>query len=102
MTSDRQYKAIEIKILKVAKAFLENPVSNIELAEITGIPSSSVQRYLNDTRLIYLLGKDSFDKIQELLKSNTLAARQKGGIISTTNNMPLRDSIGKFRGNKQR
>ena len=99
MLSDMQYKEKEKRILLVAKAFLENPVSNIELSEITGISPSSVQRYLNDPKIITLLGQEAFDKIQELLKNNTLAARVKGGIISTTNNMPLRDSIGKFSGN---
>ena len=102
MLSDRQYKEKIKRILLVPKTFLENPVSNIELSEITGISSSSVQRYLNDPEIITLLGKESFDKIQELLKHNTLAARVKGGIISTTNNMPLRDSNGKFSDNKQR
>ena len=99
MVTDRQYKAIEMKILKVAKAFLENPVSNIELSEITGISPSSVQRYLNDPEIINLLGQETFDRIQELLDYNRLTARQEGGIISTTNNKPLRDSNGKFTGN---
>ena len=99
MLSDVQYKEKEKKILLVAKTFLENPVSNIELSEITGISPSSVQRYLNAPEIITLLGQDAFNKIQELLKNNTLAARIKGGINSTTNNMPLRDNIGKFSGN---
>ena len=99
MLSDRQYKEKIKKILLVAKTFLENPVSNIELSKITGISSSSVQRYLNDPEIINLLGQETFDRIQELLKYNRLTARQEGGIISTTNNKPLRDSNGKFTGN---
>lgn len=99
MLSDRQYKEKVKRILLVAKTFLENPVSNIELSKITGISSSSVQRYLNDPEIINLLGQEAFNKIQELLKNNTLAARVKGGIISTTNNISLRDDIGKFSGN---
>ena len=99
MLSDRQYKEKVKKILLVAKTFLENPVSNIELSKIIGISSSSVQRYLNDPEIINLLGQETFDRIQELLDYNRLTARQEGGIISTTNNKPLRDSNGKFTGN---
>ena len=102
MVSDKQNMEIEKKILIVAKTFLETPVSNEEIAEITKISSSSVQRYLNDSRIITLLGQEAYDEIQKKIKENRLNSRKKGGIISTTNNMPLRDSDGKFNGNKKR
>ena len=102
MVSIEQRREIDLKIMKTVRTFLEFPLSMEEIAAITGIPSSSVQRYLNDKRIIELFDKNVYDTIQALLKKNRLESRKKGGIISTTNNVPVRDDDGKFSGNKRR
>ena len=102
MISEEKRREIDLKIMKVTRAFLEHPVSIEEIASITGISSSSVQRYLNDKRIIELFDKDIYDQIQTLLKINRLESQKKGGVISTRKNEPLRDSIGRFSGNRRK
>lgn len=92
----------DLNILKATNLFLEHPVSMDELARKTGFSSSSCQRYLNDKRIIDLLDIDVYNEIQGLLKSNKQEALKKGGFISTQKNEPIRDSIGKFIGNKSK
>ena len=102
MLSAEQEKEKDAKILTVAKEFLNNPTSMEKISEITGISSSSVQRYLNDERIKTLLSPKDFDMIQYLLKQNRLESQRKGGIISTKNNIPTRNEEGKFTGNISR
>lgn len=92
----------EKKICIVVKAFLEHPnYTNEELSVLTGISSSSVQRYLNDPTIKELFSEDTFNKIRELLDNNTLNARKKGGINYFKNNEALKDDKGKFVGSKK-
>ena len=102
MLSEAQQKEKDEKILKVAREFLSNPASMEEISEITGITSSSVQRYLNDERIKEILSPKDFDTIQFLLKQNRLDSQIKGGIISSRKNMPTRTVDGKFNGNISR
>ena len=100
MVSEKQEREINEKILKVTEEFINTGFSIEEVAQITGISKSSVQRYLNDEkRIVDLLGHDAYNKIQEMLKINKQEALSKGGYISTRNNRPIRDENGKFLGN---
>lgn len=102
MLSNEQRLDIDKKIMLVTRVFLEHPASFEEIAKRTNISSSSVQRYLNDKRIIELLDKDTYDHIQELIKINTKAGRSKGGYISTKNNIATKDENGKFNGSIKR
>ena len=100
MLSKAQEIEINEKVLKVAREFINTGYSIEEVSNVTGISKSSVQRYLNDEkRIVNLLGHDSYNKIQEMLKVNKQEGLSKGGSISTTNNTPIRDENGKFAGN---
>ena len=102
MLSEDQRREIDLRIMKVTRTFLEHPVSIKEISEITGVSSSTVQRDLKSTRIIELFGEDVYDEIQALIDNNKIESRKKGGVVSTRNNVPLRDSIGRFNGNKKR
>jgi len=90
----------EEKICLVVKAFLEHPNYTMtqlaELQELKGISKSSIQRYLNDPLIINLLGIETYNQIQTLLKKNLLGAKQKGGINSFKNNEQVKDEKGRF------
>ena len=102
MLSEEQRRKIDLRIMKVTRAFLEHPVSIEEISNITGIPSSTVQRDLKNERIIELFGLDVYEEIQSLLKNNRLESQKKGGVASTRKNEPLRDENGRFNGNKKR
>lgn len=100
MLSKAQEIEINEKILKVTEEFINTGYSIEEVSLNTGISKSSVQRYLNDEkRIVDLLGRDSYETIQQMLKTNKQEALSKGGYISTKNNRPIRDENGKFAGN---
>jgi len=88
------------KICLVVKSFLKNPTYTMlelsELPELKGISKSSIQRYLNDSLIISIFGRKTYEEIQELLKNNISNARKKGGINSFKNNEPIKDDKGKF------
>lgn len=103
MINDDQRRNIDLKIMKVTSLFLKHPTLSIEeISEKTGISKSSVQRYLNDPRIIELFDEEIYNTIQDFLKINRLESQRKGGFRSSKNNIPLRDSDGKFNGNRKR
>ena len=103
MLSDEQRKEIDYKVMKVVTAFIAHPYSMEKVSEITGISSSSVQRYLNDkNRIVGLFDEETYNYIQETLKEKTKLARRIGGLVSTTVNEPTRNENGKFTGNTKR
>ena len=102
MLSEDQKRAIDLRIMKVTRAFLEHPVSIKEISKITGVSASTVQRDLNNTRIIELFGQDIYDEIQALLYNNMLESRKKGGIISNKNNEHLKNEKGRFIENRKR
>lgn len=102
MLSEDQRRLIDLRIMRVTRTFLEHPVSIKEIADITKVPASTVQRDLKSTRIIELFGEDVYNEIQFLLSNNQLEGKKKGGVVSTRKNEPLRDSIGRFNGNKKR
>lgn len=103
MVSKEQEKSIQLKILKVTSEFINTGYSIEKVSEITGISSSSVQRYLNDKkRIVSLLGNEVYDEIQNMIKNNKHEGLSKGGYISTLNNEGIRGLDGKFIGNRKK
>ena len=103
MLSKEQEINIRKKILTVTSEFINTGYSIETVSKITGISSSSVQRYLNDKkRIISLLGKDTYDEIQEMLKHNKEEGLSKGGYISTLQNEAIRSADGRFIGNRKK
>ena len=69
------------------------------VSKITGISSSSVQRYLKLERVINLaFGKEVYSRIQESLINNKVEGNRKGGINSFLNNASSKGEDGKFTG----
>ena len=100
MVSNEQKREINKKILKVTSVFINTGFSIEEVSKITGIPRSSVQRYLNDKkRIVSLLGEEVYEEIQKMLSLNKQEALKLGGYNSVRNNIALRDENGKFIGN---
>jgi len=107
MMSEEQFQAKLQKVKTSVDTFLSNDNYTIEdVASITQISSSSVQRYLNDISSIEFIygvdAKETLIKLRERLNKNKDRGLSQGGIISTTNNEPIRDENGKFTGNKRR
>ena len=108
MLSAKQEKEKELKMLRVASLFLKENLSDEEIARETGISSSSVGRYLTDTRLIHLLSKigkdglETFNYIQNKRQENLLAAKKKGGNNFAKNNVAEKDELGKFTGSRRK
>lgn len=108
MLSEKQEKDRELKMLRVASLFLRENLSDEEISLKTGISSSSVGRYLTDTRLIPLLtkiGKDgleTFNYIQNKRGENLFAAKKKGGENFAKNNIAQKDELGKFTGSRKK
>ena len=108
MLSAEQEKERELKMLRVASLFLKGNLSDEEIARETGISSSSVGRYLTDTRLIPLLSKigkdglETFNYIQHRRRENLLEAKKKGGLNFAKNNVAEKDELGKFTGSRRK
>ena len=101
MLSEEQ---LRIKIERVKKELEAiNMCKNIrEISEMTGIPTSTIQRDLNNKNLIVsLTSEELFDSLQEWLK----IAKQFGTINGGKNSQELhgfeKDSEGHFKGSKK-
>lgn len=88
------------KILEVAICFLETHGSIEEVSKETGISTSSVQRYLNDSSIIKLLGSEIYDEIQSILKQKRQERAEYAGFVSSEQNDYLKDENGKFIGSR--
>lgn len=87
----------ERKMNIVVEYFMTHPDAYIgEISEQTGIPKSSVQRYLERVK-DKTISKTGLT-IEEQLKINKLRGHRKGGITSFENNDSVKDSSGKFIG----
>lgn len=107
MLSHQQIEIKKQQVKLVIDSFLKyKDITIDELSKIIGVSSSSIQRYLNDVEYIELIygteAKTILEKVSEKLKKNKNDGLSKGGINSTTNNVPIRDENGKFTGNKKR
>lgn len=97
----REEKNIEKnkKIFLVCKVFLENDdYSILDVSKITGISTSSVQRYLTSDEVKQLITPQVSLYIKNRLKKSKLDAAIKGGNNSKKNNIFVKDSSGKFMG----
>jgi len=71
--------------------------TNKELADITGISKSSIQRYLTDKKLVEsLTDAETYTIIKDSLLKNKQEGKIKGGINSTKNSVAIKDEAGKF------
>lgn len=107
MQSEKQRLEKEQRIKFVVDSFLENEgISINELSRKIKIPSSTIQRDLNDVDYISIIyGMNAKEKlliIRDRLKKNKEKGTSTGGINSTTINEPVRDENGKFIGNRKR
>lgn len=106
MLSKSQQLEKEEKIKKVVDMFLNSNLTINELSKEVNIPSSSIQRYLNDVDYIAMIyGSEAKEKlllITEKLKTNKKEGLIRGGVMSTINNEPIRDKNGKFTGNRKK
>ncbi len=69
------------KILYIVSLFLEKGcrISDEELGKLSGIPSSTVGRYLTSNRTRELIGIDNYAFIKKERNINKLLGRKKGG-----------------------
>lgn len=102
MLSSEQEAKKRLKILTVAKYFIEYGGSNEEVSKATGISESSVQRYLHDPIIINELGQDVYDLIQKNIQKNKQEALVKGGKTYAENNNYIKDELGKFTGSRKK
>lgn len=107
MLSKAQEEEKNAKIELVVNEYLKyDNITIEELSKIVKIPSSSIQRYLNDVNYIVAIygtkSKEVLNRIKEKLSKSKEIGKSKGGTISTINNAPIRDCNGKFTGNKKR
>ena len=87
----------EVKKVFIYQFFLANPDLSIgEISALTGIPRSSVQRYLKNYSNEIIPGRGI--TIGKQLKLNIINGRRKGGINSFKNNDFTKDSLGHFTG----
>ena len=106
LSKGQQMEKIE-RIKFVVDSFLEHESISInQLSREIKIPSSTIQRDLNDIDYISTIygekAKEILVKISNRLKENKKHGLSMGGVNSTTNNEPIRDENGKFVGNKKR
>lgn len=107
MLSKAQEDEINNRVKLVVTTFLSNEGINIkEMSQMLGIPSSTIQRDLNNINRItnIFLGdsKRILDIIRERLKDLKIKGNQKGGINYSEENIALKDQYGKFIGSSQR
>lgn len=105
MKSKEQEQLIKERVKLVVEAlFISNVNSINELANKLRIPSSTIQRDLNNKELINeIFGTKSNmnELISQKLQEFKLQGFSRGGINSTNNNEYLRDEYGHFSGVKK-
>ena len=68
----------------------------------TDTQEKEISAELEAYKSLYPSLKEKFIQISLKLNQNKKNGLSRGGIISTTNNVPIRDENGKFTGNKKR
>jgi|GEM_PF-3264586 len=89
----------EERVIKSIAAFKATNYSgtNKELANMTGISKSSIQRYLTDQKLVEsLTDTETYTIITEALSKNKQEGKVRGGINSAKNSVAIKDKAGKF------
>src|SRR5574344_808069 len=92
------------RIIKTVKTFIMNPHATMEqLADLTGFPKSSVQRYLNDDSMIpELFGYTVFKFIRDQVNTNKINGCKPGGLHYAQNNLAIKNTQSQFQGNDRR
>jgi len=103
--SEKQEILIRKTIEILVDMFLNNNYTIKEMSQITKIPSSTIQRYLNDTERIKQIYPNSYfeiiNKIKSKLEYNKLLGKIRGGTNYAANNESLKDEKGHFTGSKK-
>lgn len=89
------------KIVKAVAAFIatDYKATILDLVTITGLSKSSIQRYLNEEKIISeLFNTEIANKVKQGLENNKVNARIKGGLNSYRNNVAVKAADGKFIG----
>lgn len=101
LSKNQQIEKLE-KVKKVVNLFLsEDNLTINDISKITGIASSSVQRYLHDPFILEIFGTDAEQILSEIemkLKQNSDNGRILGGQVFSNNNTSLKDENGHFIG----
>ena len=91
------HEEIERKKRLVLSYLQDHPTAYIgEISDATGIPKSTVQRYLEGFKDRIILKTNL--TVKEQLKLNKLRGQRKGGITSFENNDTVKDERGRFTG----
>ena len=101
MLTKEQEEVIMGKVKMVVKAFGMASGNINEISRLTGIPTSSVQRYLNSERVVQLFGPEVANSIKKKLEENLHNAKIKGGQNYALNNVAEKDELGKFTGSRK-
>ena len=106
MLSKEQYKEKCLKVTKCVELFIGIPeITEKELSEKTGIPQTTVDRYLKDEETIrFIYPEDADEKINIIkakLKNNKTIGTIKGGVNSQAVSPYKKDESGKFTGSKR-
>lgn len=105
MLSEKQFQEKIEKVRKVIATFLKGNYTISDVSDETGIPFSSVQRYLHDEEFIQLCfasnAADIIANINDKLETNKAEGLSRGGIHSSFNNVSFRDAEGHYRGSRK-
>ena len=105
MLSAQQFEEKKEKVRKVVTTFLKGNYTINEVAKMTDISSSSVQRYLNDEEFISMcFGSNApiiLTDIKDRLEQNKQEGLSRGGVNSTFNNVSFRDEMGHYNGSRK-
>ena len=106
MLSDDQISIRKENVKKVVVTFLKGNYTISEVAKITGLTSSSIQRYLNNVEYICECfpsnAKEIITKIKDKLSRNKKEGLSRGGINYSKNNECTKDELGHFTGSKRK
>lgn len=109
----REQELAMLNKVKLILSLYQNTSSIREISEQTNIPTSTIQRYLNNEELIREVltitkSKESYEelslKIKEWLKKSKAEGHKRGGVNSQNLHSFSKDEEGKFlgSGNKRR
>lgn len=94
------------KVIKVVEVFLSGDYTIAEVSKITGVSTSSIQRYLNNVEYICECfpsdAKEKIKKIKEKLSNNKIDGLSRGGKNYSQNNQYTKDELGHFTGSRKK
>ena len=105
MLSEKQRILKEYRVKQVVVAFLKENKTIKELSIELNIPSSTIQRDLNDIETITRVFPYSdaiISEIQRKLEQNKQEGLSRGGSTFAQNNTATKDDLGHFTGSKRK